>query len=212
MSPDQQAHEGRAAKAAVLVQEAARRPGQLALHKRTSNLFRDRRQDTRQGLDLGELNHVIGADELAAWVDVEGMTSYEDLVAWTLPRGFMPAVVPQLKTITAGGAAAGVGIEATSFRNGLVHDTLHEIEVLLPGGEIAVCSPSNEHRDLFFGFPNSYGTLGYALRLRLGTLPVQPLVRVEHHACDSATAFVEALAGQCTGDADFVDGVVFGER
>ena len=36
----------------------------------------------------------------------------------------MPAVVPQLKSITLGGAVAGVGIEATSFRYGLVHDTI----------------------------------------------------------------------------------------
>jgi FAD/FMN-containing dehydrogenase len=158
------------------------------------------------------MNHVIGADAQAGWVDVEGMATYEDLVAWTLPRGFMPAVVPQLKTITVGGAAAGVGIEATSFRHGLVHDTLQEIEVLLPGGDTVICSPVNEHRDLFFGFPNSYGTLGYALRLRLGTLGTQPMVHVEHRACHGAEAFFHALAAQCGGDADFLDGVVFGAR
>ena len=145
----------------------------------------------------------------AGWVDVEGMTTYEDLVAWTLPRGFMPAVVPQLKTITVGGAAAGVGIEATSFRHGLVHDTLRELEVLLPEGEVVLCRPDNEHSDLFFGFPNSYGTLGYALRLRVGTLATQPMVHVEHRACRDGATFFERMAGQCRGDADFIDGVVF---
>ena len=35
--------------------------------------------------------------------------------------------------------------------------------MLLPDGDIVVCTPTNEHSDLFFGFPNSYGTLGYAL-------------------------------------------------
>ena len=138
-------------------------------------------------------------------------TSYESLVDATLPHGVMPAVVPQLKTITVGGAAAGVGIEATSFREGLVHDTLLELDVLLPDGEIVVCTPDNEHRDLFFGFPNSYGTLGYALRLRLRTLPVKPCVQVQHLRFDDSAAFLAELARRCAdGGADFVDGVVFG--
>ena len=38
------------------------------------------------------------------------MASYEDLVLATLTCGVMPSVVPQLKTITLGGAVAGVGI------------------------------------------------------------------------------------------------------
>ena len=57
--------------------------GAIALHKRTSNLFRDRRNDGKRRLDLGGLHHVIAADAQAGWVDVEGMTTYEDLVAWT---------------------------------------------------------------------------------------------------------------------------------
>ena len=93
------------------------------------------------------------------------MTTYEALVDATLAHGVMPAVVPQLKSITLGGAVAGVGIEATSFRHGLVHDTIARARRAAPA--TAASSPArrdNEHRDLFFGFPNSYGTLGYALR------------------------------------------------
>jgi FAD/FMN-containing dehydrogenase len=202
-------HAGRVALAAAQLRSAGQGPGAIALRKRTSNLFRDRRKDGRRRIDLGSLHHVLDADGQAGWVDVEGMTTYEDLVAWTLPRGFMPAVVPQLKTITVGGAAAGVGIEATSFRHGLVHDTLRELEVLLPGGEVVLCTPDNEHSDLFFGFPNSYGTLGYALRLRVGTLATQPAVRVEHRSCRDGAAYFDGLAAQCRGDADFIDGVVF---
>ena len=210
-SEEARSHADRAALASARLREAAPGAGPIALDKRTSNLFRDRPPGSKRKLDLGGFNHVIGADARAGWVDVEGMTTYEDLVAWTLPRGVMPAVVPQLKTITVGGAAAGVGIEATSFRHGLVHDTLHEIEVLLPGGDTVVCSPVNEHRDLFFGFPNSYGTLGYALRLRLGTIATQPMVRVDHRAWAEGAAFFDALAVQAGGDADFLEGVVFGD-
>ncbi|MBX3591334.1 MAG: FAD-binding oxidoreductase [Burkholderiaceae bacterium] len=200
-----------AARRAQLV-EALRSGGNapLGLARSTSNLFRDRAESPKHRLDLREFRHVLGIDTARGWVDVEGSTRYEDLVDATLSHGVMPAVVPQLRTITVGGAAAGVGIEATSFRQGLVHDTLLELDVLLPDGRIVSCAPDNEHRDLFFGFPNSYGTLGYALRLRLRSMPVRRAVRVEHRRHGDPDAFFADLAQQCAGPADFVDGVVFG--
>ncbi|SFQ60624.1 FAD/FMN-containing dehydrogenase [Variovorax sp. OK605] len=159
---------------------------------------------------MSEFDHVVGVDNGCGTVEVEGMTTYDALVAQTLQHGMMPAVVPQLKTITVGGAVAGVGIEATSMRQGLVHHTMLELDVLLPGGGIVHCTPDNEHRDLFFGFPNSYGSLGYAVRLVLRTVPVRPFVRVEHIAYARPADFFAALSEACEGDADFVDGVVFG--
>ncbi|OZI66397.1 FAD-binding oxidoreductase [Bordetella genomosp. 11] len=182
----------------------------LGLAKRTSNLFRDRSEGAKRRLDLSAFTHVNRVDAAAGTVEVEGLATYETLVDATLPHGVMPAVVPQLKTITVGGAVAGVGIEATSFRHGLAHDTMLALDVLLPRGDIVTCTPYNEHRDLFYGFANSYGTLGYALRLVMRTIPVQPYVRVEHARYGSADAFFDALALACDGDADFVDGVVFG--
>ena len=92
------------------------------------------------------------------------MTTYEDLVDATLPHGLMPLVVPQLKTITLGGAVTGLGIESSSFRNGLPHESVLEMEILTGDGEVVAATPDGEHADLFHGFPNSYGTLGYALR------------------------------------------------
>ena len=182
----------------------------LGLRKRSSNLFRDRARSTKRRLDLGGFDHVLQVDAHGQWVDAEGLVSFESLVDATLPHGVMPAVVPQLKSITLGGAAAGVGIEATSFRHGLVHHGLMEIEVLLPDGEVVLATPHNEHRDLFFGFPNSYGTLGYALRLRQRTVPVKPFVRIEHRRHGSAPEFFSALVSACEGQGDFVDGVAFG--
>ncbi len=144
------------------------------------------------------------------YVDSEGMVTYEDLASACLARGVMPSVVPQLKTITLGGAVAGVGIESSSHRHGLVHDGVLEIEVLLGDGRVVLASPSNEHADLFFGFPNSYGTLGYALRVRARTIPVKPYVHLSHLPYSSGTAFFQALGEKLReGDADFVDGTVF---
>jgi FAD/FMN-containing dehydrogenase len=210
-------HAARSAQAAAQLRALAAVPASAAttaplrLDKRTSNLFRDRAAPRRR-LDLSAFGHVLAIDREAMQFDAEGLVAYEDLVAATLPQGCMPAVVPQLKTITVGGAVAGVGIEASSFRHGLVHDTLTELEVLLPDGQIVIASAANAHRDLFFGFPNSYGTLGYALRVRARLLPVKPCVQVRHLRHSDPAAFIADLAAQCAGDADFVDGVVFGPR
>ena len=208
MAPELPAYRERAARAGAALR-ALDVTAPLVLAKRTSNLFRDRQQGPKRRLDLHEFDHVLAVDPRAGWVDAEGLVSYEALVAATLPQGVMPQVVPQLKTITVGGAVVGVGIEASSFRHGLVHDTLLEADVLLPSGEVVTCTPDNAHRELFLALPNSYGTLGYTLRLRLRTQPVKPFVEVRHRRFTAPRAFLEALAEACDGDADFVDGVVF---
>jgi FAD/FMN-containing dehydrogenase len=202
-------YRARAAEAAAALQAAA--PGTpLGLRKQSSNLFRDRVEPRKTRLDLRGFTHVIDVDAAAGRVETEAGIGYEALVDALLPQGLMPAVVPQLKTITAGGAVAGVGIEATSFRHGLVHDTLLEADVLLADGRIVTCRPDNEHRELFFALPNAYGTLGYALRLVLRTQPVRPCVTVEHRRFGNAAAFFDALARACEDpSADFIDGVAF---
>ena len=181
----------------------------VSLGKTTSNLFRDRPPLRGRRLDVHDFDHVLAVDSAAGWVDAEGMVPYEALTDACLAQGVMPAVVPQLKSITLGGAVAGVGIEATSFRHGLVHETVLELDVLAGTGEIVRARPDNEHAALFYGLPNSYGTLGYALRVRAAALPAQPYVMVEHRRFADAAAFFAALQAACGGDADFVDGVVF---
>jgi len=185
--------------------------GTVRLAKDTSNLFRDRAPSAARRLDVRAFNTVLGVDVTRGEVEVEGMTPYSVLVEACLAHGVMPAVVPQLKSITIGGAVAGCGIESTSFRYGLVHETVSEIEVLLGDGTTVVCTPTNDHRDLFYGFPNSYGTLGYALRLKAKVIPVKPYVHLEHGRFREPEAYFAALARACDDPAaDFIDGVVFG--
>ena len=69
------------------------------------------------------------------------MCTYEDLVAATLPYGLSPLVVPQLKTITLGGAVTGLGIESASFRNGLPHESVLEMDILTGAGELLTAIP-----------------------------------------------------------------------
>jgi len=182
----------------------------VGLGKRTSNLFRDRASKPRPRIDLASFDDVIRIDAAAGVVEAEGMTPYVALADATLAQGAMPAVVPQLKSITLGGAVAGVGIEASSFRYGLVHDTVIALDVLTADGRIFHCTPDNDHRDLFFGFPNSYGTLGYALSVAAKLVPVKRYVHLEHiRHCDPAACFAEMARHCAEGHLDFLDGTVF---
>ena len=85
-------------------------------------------------------------DPDARTADVAGMCTYEDLVAATLPYGLSPLVVPQLKTITLGGAVTGLGIESTSFRNGLPHESVLEMDILTGTGDVVTASPEQQRR------------------------------------------------------------------
>jgi FAD/FMN-containing dehydrogenase len=153
---------------------------------------------------------VLAVDAQAGWVEAEGMATYEALTAACLKHGVMPAVVPQLKTITLGGALAGVGIESSSHRYGLVHDTVLELDVLLGDGSVVTCTRENEHADLFFALPNSYGTLGYALRVKAKAVPVRPYVHLVHlDYFDGRLYFQEFEKRLRAGHADFFDGTIF---
>ena len=88
------------------------------------------------------------------------------------------------------------------------------MDVLTGDGRIVTCTADNEHRDLFLGFPNSYGTLGYALRLTARTVPVKRLRR-RHARAPLATPtafFAESRDAARAARLDFLDGVVFEPR
>lgn len=187
----------------------------VRLAKKTSNLFRPRGAATGPRLDVSGFRGVIEVDARDRWADVQGMTTYEELVDALLPYGLMPLVVPELKTITLGGAVTGLGIESSSFRNGMPHESVLEMDILTGGGEVVTASGHGQHRDLFHGFPNSYGSLGYALRLRIELEDVRPYVHLRHLRFQGTPDLIDALTLICAtrehdGErVDFVDGTVF---
>ncbi|MCS3881035.1 FAD/FMN-containing dehydrogenase [Gordonia amarae] len=201
---------------ALLASYRAIPPGAtVRLAKKTSNLFRKRAENPNPGLDVSGLGGVISVDPAARTADVAGMCTYEELVAVTLRYGLAPKVVPQLKTITLGGAVTGLGIESTSFRNGLPHESVTEIDVLTGSGDIITATPTGEYADLFYGFPNSYGTLGYSVRLRIELESVAPYVALRHIRFGSIAELQAAMDhivtdGSHDGErVDYLDGVVF---
>jgi FAD/FMN-containing dehydrogenase len=191
----------------------------VRLAKQTTNLFRARSASTALGLDVSGLTGVIQVDAQPdpaiggpPTADVQGMCTYEDLVDATLPHGLMPQVVPQLRTITLGGAVTGLGIESTSFRNGLPHESVLEMDVFTGSGEIVTTHPGD---DLFDAFPNSYGSLGYATRLRIALERVPSYVALRHVRFDDPGLLAKTIeeitrSREYGGEpVDGLDGVAF---
>jgi len=189
----------------------------LRLAKSTSNLFRPRTEAAAGRLAVPGFAGVLHLDPETQTAEVLGMTTYEHLVQATLPYGLMPFCVPQLKTITLGGAVTGLGIESASFRLGLPHESVLEMDILTGDGDVLTITPNDDdpHRDLFYGFPNSYGSLGYALRLKIELEQTKPFVHLRHIRYSSAEAMTEAIkeisaSKEYDGrQVDFLDGTVF---
>lgn len=192
--------------------------GTLVLKKDSSNLFRHRKKDiAEKKIDVRSFNRILSIDKDKWIANVEGMITYEDLVRETLKQGCLPTVVPELKSITVGGALAGCGIESSSFRYGLVHETIKEIEVLLGKGETVVCCPTNEHSDLFYAFPNTFGSFGYALRVKVQLIPAKGFVKLKHQCFTNSSAYFHEFDRLCfenrlKGSIDYMDGVIFGKN
>ncbi|MDQ3887471.1 MAG: FAD-binding protein, partial [Actinomycetota bacterium] len=51
----------------------------------------------------------------------------------------------------------------TTRQHGLPHESVREMDILTGSGDVITARPDDEmSADLFHGFPNSYGALGYA--------------------------------------------------
>jgi FAD/FMN-containing dehydrogenase len=89
------------------------------------------------------------------------------------------------------------------------------MDILTGDGRLVTATRDGLDAELFRAFPNSYGSLGYAVRLRIELEPVQRYVALSHvrfDALDDAMAAVAAICRERAYDdqpVDFLDGVVF---
>jgi FAD/FMN-containing dehydrogenase len=165
---------------------------------------RDRKIDVR-GLD-----HVLEIDVEGRRCVAEPGVTFARLVDMTLPLGLVPKLVPELESITLGGAIAGCSVESTSFRYGGFHDTCRSYEMVTGNGQIVTCSPEHD-RELFDMVHGSYGTLGVLTKVEFDLMPALPFVRLEYRHLRTFEQLHAEMMECCErGDHDFVDAIVHG--
>ncbi len=101
-------------------------------HLRSS---RARVKHDARGLDAPGLTGVIGIDR-GPHADVAGMCTYGDLIAATTHYGLSPLVVPQLRTITLGGAVTSRGIRVSVVPQRPAPRVVLEMDILTGAGEL----------------------------------------------------------------------------
>eukprot|EP00485_Elphidium_margaritaceum_P009065 CAMPEP_0202686586 /NCGR_PEP_ID=MMETSP1385-20130828/2335_1 /ASSEMBLY_ACC=CAM_ASM_000861 /TAXON_ID=933848 /ORGANISM="Elphidium margaritaceum" /LENGTH=472 /DNA_ID=CAMNT_0049341191 /DNA_START=257 /DNA_END=1676 /DNA_ORIENTATION=+ len=205
----------------ALRDQASKSP-EIRMFKNNTNTYREKSIAKKNRLDFNVFNNVIafhidGGAPDGCWADVEASTTFDTLVrhcGHSLKWKYIPTVTPELKSITVGGVAVGLGLESSSFRYGFLHNSVLECDVLLADGRIVTCTPHNQYSDLFFAIPNSLGCFGYLLRVRLRIVACKPYVLMENVLCESHDVLVDQLLDACNPakaefDFDFIDGLAY---
>ena len=169
---------------------------------------RDRKYSDEK-IDISDMNEIIHIDTKAQVCIAEPGVTFVDLVNATIKCGLVPIIVPELKTITIGGAVAGCSIESMSYKHGGFHDTCLEFEVITAKGEVLTCTPNNENSLLFQMVHGTFGTLGIISKLKFKLMPAKPFVKVAYEKYATLEDYKSAIWKHFKNkDVDFMDGII----
>jgi FAD/FMN-containing dehydrogenase len=164
---------------------------------------------TDEKIDLRDLDEVIEIDPERFICIAEPGTPFCRLVDQTLSFGLVPIVVPELKTITIGGAVAGCSIESMSYVYGGFHDTCLEYEIITAKGDVLSCTPDNEHSLIFQMMHGSFGTVGILSRLVFRLIPAKKFVHLRYETHTSIDSYLASIWSHFERrDVDFMDGII----
>lgn len=184
----------------------------VAIHKNVPSHEVPKAHDpkyTDEPLDLSAFTEIIEIDAAARTCTAEAGLPFVELVRATMEFGLAPIVVPELKTITIGGAVSGCSIESMSFVYGGFHDTCLEYEVVTADGTVLHCTPDNQNKLVFQMVHGTFGTLGILTRLKFRLVPAKPFVHIRYEKYRTAADYTAAIHRHFTErDVEFMDGMI----
>ena len=189
--------------------------GPMSLRKKAVRHEVPKPKDLRhrdEKVDISNLNEIIEIDLTNNTCTAESGVTFDDLVRATMRHNLVPIVVPELKTITIGGAVSGCSIESMSFRYGGFHDTCLEYEVVTAKGEVLHCTPDNHNALVFQMIHGGFGTLGILTRLKFRLIPAKPFVKMTYEKHATMDAYQAAMWRYVENNQyDFIDGIIHSE-
>jgi hypothetical protein len=218
-TPDGKRQEDKHARKVARVAEQLRKrtsTAPLSRHKRVVShqvpKVRDKKH-TDEKINLLDFDEVIEIDPARRICIAEPGVPFCKLVEQTLTKGLVPIVVPELKTITVGGAVAGCSIESMSFMHGGFHDTCLEYEVITAKGDVLTCTPENQHALVFQMMHGSFGTVGILSRLVFKLIPAKRFVHIRHEKHTSIDSYLDSIGSHFEQqDVEFMDGIIHSNR
>lgn len=166
-------------------------------------------KESSHKIDCGHLNRVLKIDPIKKIAIVEPRVTIEKLIKATLAVGLTPAVVPELKDITVGGAILGIGAESASHRFGCFNDICNAFEFISAEGKLIRATPA-ENDALYYGLPGSYGTLGILTSAEIQLIPARKSVHLRYHVFSKPKEAIERLLSlsKQSESPDFLDGII----
>jgi len=160
-------------------------------------------------IDISDLREIILIDPEKQICIAEPGITFVDLVTATIKHDLVPIIVPELKTITIGGAVAGCSIESMSYKHGGFHDTCLEYEVITAKGDVVICTPKNENSLIFHMMHGTFGTLGIISKIKFKLIPAKPFIKVIYEKYDNLEDYKSAIWKRYKNkDVDFMDGII----
>jgi FAD/FMN-containing dehydrogenase len=153
-------------------------------------------QSTTEGgitLDTSAMQRIYEIDEEGATAYCDGGVIWRDLVAATVPRGWVPPVLTNNLGVSLAGTTSVAGLGVASFRDGTQADQAVELEVVTGTGDIVVCS-REQNRELFDAVRCGFGQFGIITRIRTRLKRCKPRVRMFHLLYDDLATFMEDAA------------------
>lgn len=117
------------------------------------------------------LNHFIALDTQRGTVKAQAGLSLADVMANTIPKGWLPPVIPGTRHVTLGGCFASNVHGKNHFREGEFADHVTSIKLTKANGETVECSPDT-YPDLFWATAGGMGMTGIIEEV---TLKLKPL-------------------------------------
>ncbi|OGF26172.1 FAD-linked oxidase [Candidatus Falkowbacteria bacterium RIFOXYB2_FULL_34_18] len=162
-----------------------------------------------QKIDVSDLTAILYINPDKRICEAESGVTFIDLVKETMKHNLVPIIVPELKTITIGGAVAGCSLESMSYKYGGFHDTCLEYEIITANGEVLVCTPNNKNSLLFQMIHGTFGTLGIISKLKFKLVPAEKFVKVVYEKYQTLEDYKKAVWKHFQKqDVDFMDGII----
>ena len=128
-------------------------------------------------LDISKMNKIIEINVEEEYILCESLCTFEQIVDELMVYGYVPLVCPEFKNITIGGTVAGGGLESSSFKYGLVENTIIEYDMLCGDGVIRKLN-KDTHSDLFYGSMWCLGTVGTILSVKMKIKKCTPKIKL----------------------------------
>ena len=165
-------------------------------------------KNTKTKITFSDMDRVLSIDKNNMTITVQGGTKVETAMNMLEPLGLTIACPIDLRHLLFAGLVSSVGGGCASFRNGWVHSTMLEADVVTSKGQVITCSRT-QNQELFRALPNSLGTLGYLVRMVFRLEQASPYIHVKFIRFETSHEFFAHMKIACQyKQFDYIEGSV----